>query len=357
MDQARGGLPVYMVTKDADVDALTKHMAPGLTHEVQIVEYSWDDLVAQQEAVEAQRAVLEQQGVPIVSTGIRTSTNSVVVKFETDAVINASTVSSRVGFDVQGGIARNVVADACPKSNCHPPAKAGVGILSTQAGTGNNDCTAGFVMRVSSHPVETGEPFYAALTAGHCFRLVNSGLGVKWRHEIGDDATRFGRALENTWFNGSDADVGLLRFYIVPSDRNNMVVNTSGTLRSITEIATPGEMNEGDMVCRIGRNSVPPATCGNVTDLSENMPSPLYDGGPSRSLEKQILVNFDSVSGDSGGPVYSPISGSFAEAYGTHVHSEDPADNLGWFSAVTYAINQMSSTHGITMSLCVTNAC
>jgi hypothetical protein len=236
--------------------------------------------------------------------------------------------------------------DACPISGCLP-AKGGIGILSYQEG---NPCTTGFVVKVSS----PSPAYYAVLTAGHCFRVGGLGEGDDWRHVLSDSSTKIGDAQKQTWYNGADADAGLIKLTMVPADHNNIVVNTSGAVRSVTSIATSSQQKVGDFICRMGRASL--LDCGSITDLDETKLSTI-DGVGSRTIDHQNVVNFDSAGGDSGGPYYSMVGSTEAKAYGIHIHSGTPSESTGWFSTVGWSAIEYATRWNVVFSLCLSNSC
>jgi hypothetical protein len=85
-------------------------------------------------------------------------------------------------------------------------------------------------------------------------------------------------------------------------------------------------------------------------------------------VTKTIRVDFDSIGGDSGAPVWYYINlnpGLAVIAMGTHVHSEnekpgpyqDPAPWWGWYSPVDVGASQYNSNWGYTYTLCTTTNC
>lgn len=179
---------------------------------------------------------------------------------------------------------------------------------------------------------------------------------MDWYHELTGPNLLVGKAKRNTWFEGANADVGLVDLNPPPADNNNIYVGGSVPVRNVVLIMTNASTIKGSFLCRMGFNSG--RDCGVIVDRDETMPSPAWDGGPVRNIDHQVLVNFDSVGGDSGGPYFSDTTG--AAGYGLHTHSLDPGDPgypLGWFSTLEWAKSTYESRTGIVYVYCVTDAC
>jgi len=63
-------------------------------------------------------------------------------------------------------------------------------------------CTSGFIGRVSG----SDPPDYRVISAGHCAEQLG-GIDTMWQHH----EENIGRATLETWYSGTDADVGLIR--------------------------------------------------------------------------------------------------------------------------------------------------
>lgn len=118
---------------------------------------------------------------------------------------------------------------------------------------------------------------------------------------------------------------------------------------------------EGGQACRVGFASG--HDCGVITDSDVGHSSPA-PGFSAMWVNHTVEVNFDSAGGDSGGPVfYYPGGGtccSPVRALGTHVHSLDPEDNTGWFSAYWVgrsAYDGLSSPVNHTFNICLSASC
>lgn len=286
---------------------------------------------------------LRVAGIPLVSTSIKTPTNTVEVGLAevTDSAVATlkSEFGDAISVVVDGAVAH---ADACPKTGCLP-AKAGIGVTSAQVGS---ECTLGFGVRVI-----TGTDYHGVVTAGHCFRAGGgTGEGDDWRHSVGGVWNKVGDAEKQTWYSGADADVGLIDYSTVPADRDNYWT-ASGT-HDVTGVMTNGEMQIGDVVCRTGRNSG--HDCGYVVDTDETRDSEM-EGIGTRLIDHQWVVGFDSIGGDSGGP-YTASN----KAWGIHNHSTDPGEAghpMGWYSTPSWTTLEYQSRWGITFQYCLTDSC
>jgi hypothetical protein len=111
----------------------------------------------------------------------------------------------------------------------------------------------------------------------------------------------------------------------------------------------------------VGIGSVPQRTCGQITLENVTKPSKV-PGVATYQIHHTYMVDFDSIAGDSGGPVFqfSIVSG-YVIGYGTHVHSEDPEDDptpdAGWYSPINWGWTTYNSLFGITYSVCTTSPC
>jgi hypothetical protein len=111
-----------------------------------------------------------------------------------------------------------------------------------------------------------------------------------------------------------------------------------------------------DQACRYGLASG--YTCGQINKVNVSRDSEA--NGRVMHLAKAWQVDFDSTSGDSGGPMLYPISGTNNRiALGTHVHSVD--DNVtpgrGWYSPFDIGRTTFSGLHGYSYLLCYTSVC
>ena len=341
IDHTSGGMPVFMIKGEqlAAEAGIGARLPPGLKAQFRPARYSLRELNVIQDEIEAQRSQLIADGIPLVSTSIQTPRNAVEVGLSRVGPELESRVKDRFGDAVSVVLdTYSPTEDACGDSNCGP-AKGGIAIYSLQSG---NSCTAGFMVKVV-----TGTDYRGVVTAGHCFRVKDSGLGDDWYHPVTGPDLLIGEAERQTWYEGADADVGLIDLGVVPADRNNFYVN--GSIRSLTDIVLDSWQQIGDVVCRQGITSE--YTCGYIVDTDETRPSTI-DGVGTRNIDHQWVVAFDSLGGDSGGPIFFGNDG-----YGIHIHSGTPAEQRGWYSTVMWMQNEYMARWSVDFNFCVTDAC
>ncbi len=346
IDHVNGGRHMFMVAGDVG-GATEALLAQGLkpeTFDVQPAEHSYDDLLAIQKSIESQRSELIAAGVPLVTTGIEPRSNTVVVGLSVVDQTTTQRLNGQFGSGVSFKPRQQPQKDSCPTNNC-VPTKGGIKVESDLLG---NPCTTAFFVKVT-----TGNVHRAILTAGHCFRAGGtSGAGIDWNHPVTGPDYAIGFAEGNTWFNGANADVGVINLYTVPADRNDVYEGTGFGIQSITHITTESELSQDFFLCRMGEHSG--KTCGQIDLLNETMPSPI-EGLASKMIDHQVVVDFDSLSGDSGGPYYSATNGSWA--VGIHTHSGTTSEQVGWFSSLGWAQRAYENTTGDTYVYCVTDTC
>jgi len=100
--------------------------------------------------------------------------------------------------------------------------------------------------------------------------------------------------------------------------------------------------------------------CGVVTEWQVGRASKV-SGYSQMWVTDSTTVNFDSIGGDSGGPVFYYDSGGTTGpviALGTHVHSEEGSGaNEGWFSGIFQGSTNYNAMWGISYAPCGTAAC
>lgn len=166
-----------------------------------------------------------------------------------------------------------------------------------------------------------------------------------------------GYAYEETFTDGAYADAGIMTAHNLPTAKNLMVWRTTGETKQVVSYALNLEINQGDFICRIGRTS--DRDCANVTDESATRWSEIPGFSP-RTLIGQVVWGFDSKGGDSGGPYFMYLGGTYGptvKAYGIHIHSLDPPYAESWFSTFGRSADQLSLEWGVVIQLCTTAAC
>lgn len=132
---------------------------------------------------------------------------------------------------------------------------------------------------------------------------------------------------------------------------NNSVVTVIGV-----DLIAPGI--EGSQACRVGRHSG--HDCGSVTEWKVSRVSKV-DGYPQMWVTDSTTVDFDSLPGDSGGPVFYYDNGGTTgpvAVLGTHVHSEEGSGaDEGWFSGFFVGSSNYNALWGISYWPCMDAAC
>lgn len=345
LDNLGGGVGVFLFTGNPDDrwEEIAARLPPGTDFQVRSVRWSQMDLLALQEAIERDRSVLVDQ-MGLVSTGISTSSNSVVVGLEdpTDAV--RAEFVDRYGQGLEFRADAPAEADACTSDTHCRPMKGGLEINPSLGAVGTDTrCTSGFVVRNTNG-------FYNMLTAGHCIEYWG-GYGQTWYH----DNDSYGRGRYETWVIGGTrtADVGLTTIFDheVPT-LNNQIYVGGGNVKNITSVRGLWEWPQGSPVQRYGTNSG--FDSGTVYLRHVSKPSCVLD--LCMTVTSQVEVSFDSRKGDSGGPMFAiaPSGGNNRLALGTHVHSDpDTATNPhGWYTPEDVGRALYQSDTGVGYEIC-----
>ncbi len=137
----------------------------------------------------------------------------------------------------------------------------------------------------------------------------------------------------------------------------NQMRRTNGSVASVTgHLVLP----EGGQACRVGINGG--HDCGVITDPDVGNES-VVPGLATMWVTHTAEVNFDSLGGDSGGPVFRYPGGgtccSPVYALGTHVHSLDLPNELSWYSPIYWGVQDYDALPGpsYTYGLCLNSAC
>jgi hypothetical protein len=74
-------------------------------------------------------------------------------------------------------------------------------------------------------------------------------------------------------------------------------------------------------------------TCGVIGEVNATHDSCINNNTICRAIRHTWEMKFDSVSGDSGGPVFAGVlDPDYGQGYGIHVHSTDGAGAISWYS-------------------------
>lgn len=343
IDQLDLGLPVFLFVGNGEVHrpAIEKLLPPGTEFRIASAEYTYAELLDIQARVEAAREGVVNDGIDMVLTGLDVRANRVIVGVEglTPAAVDA--LSARFGPGISTRMQAPTQADACSYLNCWP-LKGGIEIYRT---SGVSQCTSGFIVKRASTST------YGVITAGHCIE-VNGGYDKDWFHGTTSVYT-IGRSQRETWQAGADADVGIIHANAgsVPSQKNRIYTpGDATTYRDILAVTTSVNQNVGMVVCRSGRTSG--WDCGTI--VAKNVTKPSCVGTDCRLIDYVVEVDFDSMGGDSGGPIHIN-----SNALGTHVDSERPdgPGKHGWYSPLDFARTTYYDLHGISYNVCTSSDC
>lgn len=351
IDQTAGGRAFFLVKRGSDgVDELRRRLPTGVDIEIRLGDRSWDELVALQDAILAEQERLIASGIPILTTGIHTPSNSVLVGLETHDPQHAEELDRLFGPGLTYREHGPIRLDTCPWTDCLP-AKGGLYITSSQQG---NKCTSGFMVKATSGSTN----YHALVTAGHCFYaggINDPGIGDDWTHYTNASGfVKLGDAERSTWYDNSSADVGLIRLSSIPSVRNQFVAYSSGSdrLRSLTGWASNADQQVGEYICRMGGNRDSGRDCGFMTVVNASTRESPVSGVGSKTILHQNEAAFDSLPGDSGGSVFVGST-----AYGTHTHSTDAAPFRSWFTTIDWGRSTYQNKFDVSYVPCTTSSC
>ncbi len=352
LDQLAGGQPVFLFTDTlagTSRDEIGGLLPAGTSFRVQAASRTENELLEQQQRIEAELPAIWASGIDVVRVAVKTSQNRLRIGVRDLAESERQELLARYGADLdvfEDGMAQS---DACPATNDCRPIKGGISI--NHAGGSAGECTSGFIVRGSNGSLYM-------LTAGHCIETTG-GYDIVWRHN--NDG--FGRARRETWIPGGtgSADVGLIT---IDSSEQSLMTNKNEMRRTNNSVVTvigvdliaPGI--EGSQACRVGRTSG--HDCGVVSEWKVGRASKV-SGYSQMWVTDSTTVNFDSLGGDSGGPVFYYDNGGTTgpvAVLGTHVHSEEGSGaNEGWFSGFFEGSSNYNALWGISYWPCMDAAC
>lgn len=350
LDGDTGTRPTFLFTgnlKAADV-VLREFLAED-EYDVRTVDRSAGELLSTQDAVWGGRAELDRVGVHVVATGIHYTTNQVRVGVVELTDAKSAELIERYGDAVLPYDQGLITYDTCNIEACWQPSGSDVGMkggLQMNQGSASPYCTGGFLGTRAN-----GD--YVILTAGHCIALGNGQVFKHNGYTIGSQGS------VHTWYDGSNADVGLVTLNATPDNLNRYLQNDGGSgLASVSAVGT-GQLNE--RVCRIGAGakaqSFPAKSCGKIVDVLGNNESCNPSGTVCKTIHLTATVNFDSCPGDSGGAVFQdPADYSPPDAMGTHVSSDagcHPTSSgyQGWYSPLGKSIQELIDHEGVTVTI------
>jgi hypothetical protein len=377
IDQLRGGQPVILTTDQAAMERGLAEAEGSELAEIRVVDRTLEELGTLSEEIQASEKELGEQGVNIVSVGIDIVGNRVQVGVAGSSVENSASITSRFGRDVRVFTDEKTEFDACTVEQCWSSTLGGMkGGLRVRlvSNPGAHYCTSGFLV------TKTDTGALSVVTAGHCIALGNNSGRDYWGHagtpseavNIGYEAQYADAQGKHTWFEGSNADVALIvldaeSVAAIPASSSNMLhVSDPGSNGFVTSVRAFSSQVVGDSVCRMGygtylaSGSIQGVTCGTISVYDINHESCNGSGTTCYTIHHTKEVSFDSVGGDSGGPVFHATGPGTYAAYGTHVHSwvtGDPLPKHGWYSPINYGRSQYQTTAGFTFDVCITGSC
>lgn len=309
LDQRDGGRPVFLFTEPstAPLAELRAMFPTDANVRIQGATRTERQLLDLKDRMTADLDALWKQGIQVVRIAYKPSINTLRIGVQGVTDGQAATLKSRYLDDMEVFEDAVAQADSCPTTSCRPM-KAGIGINPTGLSS-SAVCTSGWIARAGS----TGRPF-VLVTAGHCIERWG-GETQAWQHPVGSG---FGRALKETWQNGTTtnpgqgpSDVGLITIQSGPlaeMTQKNQIRRKTTDPNSITNVTGVDTPQEGDQACRVGIASGH-GTCGTVTEPLVARFSDV-DNWPTPPSFRRMRVthattwNRDSQGGDSGGPVF-----------------------------------------------------
>lgn len=307
-------------------DAARKLVPSGADLVMHQARYSEEDLDSLHERIFADHAFFEGLGVELHSAFTIVPRNAVeiVLSNVNDAIEDAVLARYPDGsvYVVEGTAAQG---DACSRSNCGPPWRGGLKIISPAGG-----CTAGYVARRY-----VGTWVYQLWTAGHC--------GTQTWRMGSSTGPVIGTTAEN-YFTSNSIDVQGITISSTAADDDYL--NGSATCSSCTQVdIADDEPSGGDIIGAMVRNhgaysgtksGTLAATNGTITYLGE-------------TLTNLRRASYSRQPGDSGGPVIRISNaqyGTWNVAAGAHTHFQTISStqwalytHISYFSAWTdYAL-------------------
>lgn len=346
-DQRKAGEFAFRFTGDPSTyeSEIRARLPREAAFRLERVDNSLAELTDLKEAIVSRWDELRADGVRVTRTSVDVTGNQVVVGVYEMTASKIEQLHERFGSTISVVDSALAVADACNSVHDCRPIKGGLHIESSYDG---GDCTSGFVSKRS----DTGG--LVIVTAGHCIEVHETSINTVWRH----NADGFGHSKYETWFDDSLADVGLISIVSdeTPTYKNEVYVG-AGNVRKIVSWSQQSWQSEGDQVFRFGLASGYDG--GLIVDADVANESCV--GSDCRTITRTVEVDFDSTSGDSGGPIIgiAASGGVNRIALGTHVHSDPDtwADPHGWYSPIDQGVSAYLGVAGHNYSVCTSSSC
>lgn len=353
IDHAAGGVLVFQFA-DADVTAeravVVSRASSRATVDVRSTTASLTDLEVIRTSVYADRDWFSSIGAELISTGIDTKNNALLIGVLGYSAVVETDVRARFGAHVLVRDDDYSLADACTVNSCWPQ-KGGIQIYPT--GSPGRKCTTGFTVRYGS-PIQ-----YGLLTAGHCVKAGGTGT---WEHS---SSHVIGTPTPHTYHSGASADAVVIKENSAspPTNTLNYFVWEDDTVRAISRVAPHSEQVQGSPVCMQGwgTRANNPATkgrqCGTITVPDTDRPSCL-DPAKTDCVTMHHLyeMSFDTHPGDSGGPVSTGCC--TADGLVTDSLKDSPTANRSWYSTIIWSMSEIDNVAGgVRWRVCLNATC
>ena len=338
LGQLDGGKPVFRFVGSDSIDRgpILDLLPKGTEIRVEEARYTLSQLEVIRDRVVAAEEQLAGVGILVVSEGIQDLTTA-----------KEATVSDRIGPGLSFREDAPGIADACVNFwfDCFP-LKGAVRVEETAFPAGG--CTVGFLTK------RDGNGQISLVTAGHCF-VAHLGQGATWRH--GNNDVAIGVASKNTWVENATADAGfiMLDAQDVPTDKNQLLYTASTPAVEVAVTSVDLVQTSGDSVCRNGYASG--HDCGHIVDPDARHLSCYTDTQGVQHcvhIDETVEIDFDSTSGDSGGPTFW-----IASAMGTHIHSglDSIPTSHSWYGTAKNNTDEYFDMWGVRYRYCLNDAC
>ena len=371
-DQDDLGKPVFLFTDPSSplVDAVRLALPEGTPHELRKARWTYAELVTMKEEVKEAVESLKTDSLEQTSVGIDVVANRVYVGLAAYETSKAEALNRAYPNQLVIEAIEPSETNSCTSMNYCWPMKGGLRIYQLDLSS-HPKCTSGFLGRRNDTNA------MVIVTAGHCLEINGDGVNDDWGHALTPTgADNFGGELGRTWFENANADIGLIQLNstassAVGSNRNLLLVDEPGVVDSVTSIKPYLYQTAGMIVCRIGWGtgyggdppSNDPRTCGLIeTHFNEDRDSCNPQHTICWNIHHTWKVDFDSVGGDSGGPIYQLVvaePNTYAIAFGTHVDSEIGSNaDEGWYSPINFGIQAYDELPAsYTYRVCTTTSC